>query len=318
MGDENEEDLVLDFDPNKITCKADYDKLSDVQQRMFRRYQYECSMSDEDRQKLREKRQKASIERAKKAAVESHREARRKEEEDALLKPNMKNVVMVIWEGFEEMVAVTTVDVLRAAGCNVVVVNISPARTNFMAAQSTTLYTKGSHGITLMADYNFELRGNASFIKFDAIVVPAGRQMLDLDPSILSHVKLIALLRRMYVGGKWVCGSCDAPALLFPKAYITQDRAITVTPGMDAQVKDKCKEVRDESVVVDGKMITCRGSGDAIEFALNIVAQVVDLTTSLRVAKTLNYLAFTAKLQAKSEEEKKEGEKKEGNKEEKK
>eukprot|EP00760_Papus_ankaliazontas_P020296 PhM_4_TR18319/c0_g1_i1/m.63603/K03152/thiJ; protein deglycase len=323
---ENEEDIVFDFDPNSIRSKEDYDALSDVQQRAFRRYQYECSMSDEDRAKLREKRQKAAIERQKREAVDTHREARRKEEEETLLKraaqstdgstaeaaaekKELRNVVLVLWEGFEEMVAVTTIDVLRAAGCNVVITSISPPRTDFMSPNGASLYTKGCHGITLIADYNFELRGNASFVQFDAIIVPAGRQLMDIDASIVSNVKLIALLRKMSVAGKWVCGSCDAPSVLFPKAYITAERCITATPGTEVHVKDKCKDFKGEdSVVVDKHMITCRGSGDAVEFALNIVANVVDLTTALRVAKTLNYSSFTAKLQV----EKKDGEKADG------
>jgi 4-methyl-5(b-hydroxyethyl)-thiazole monophosphate biosynthesis len=159
-------------------------------------------------------------------------------------------------EGFEELEAVTIVDVLRRAGVEVT-----------LAALAKSPVT-GSHGIVVNADA--ELDGlDAS--TFDAVVLPGGpaAKRLRDDPRVR------AIVQRMAERGRLVAALCAAPIALEAAGVLTGKRA-TVYPGNELP----SAELVEERVVVDGNVVTSRGPGTALEFSLALVALLVGRETA--------------------------------------
>jgi len=151
-------------------------------------------------------------------------------------------------EGFEEIEALTVVDVLRRAGINVDTVGV-------MGSMVT-----GSHGVRVMTDKKI-LEINAD--EYDGIVLPGGNPgYLNLGRSS----KIIEILRKFDAEGKLIAAICAAPSVL-AKAGVLEGKKATIYPGMEKELPYP----RGERVVIDGKVITSQAPGTAMEFALAIV-----------------------------------------------
>ena len=151
-------------------------------------------------------------------------------------------------EGFEEIEALTVVDVLRRAGINVDTVGV-------MGSMVT-----GSHGVRVMTDKKI-LEINAD--EYDGIVLPGGNPgYLNLGRSS----KIIEILRKFDAEGKLIAAICAAPSVL-AKAGVLEGKKATIYPGMEKELPYP----RGERVVIDGKIITSQAPGTAMEFALAIV-----------------------------------------------
>jgi 4-methyl-5(b-hydroxyethyl)-thiazole monophosphate biosynthesis len=165
----------------------------------------------------------------------------------------MARVLVPLAEGFEETEAVTTIDVLRRGGLEVVVAAL--------AERAVT----GNHGITLTADTTLEAVREEDF---DMVVLPGGlpgADHLEADPRI------IELVRRHSARGRHIAAICAAPKVL-AAAGIMQGRRATSFPGfLDADAVPGLERV-EEPVVIDGKVVTSRGPGTAMDFALVLVS----------------------------------------------
>jgi len=151
-------------------------------------------------------------------------------------------------EGFEEIEALTVVDVLRRAGINVDTVGV-------MGSMVT-----GSHGVRVMTDKKI-LEINAD--EYDGIVLPGGNPgYLNLGRSS----KIIEILKKFDAEGKLIAAICAAPSVL-AKAGVLEGKKATIYPGMEKELPYP----RGERVVIDGKIITSQAPGTAMEFALAIV-----------------------------------------------
>lgn len=162
----------------------------------------------------------------------------------------MKNVVVVLAPGFEEIEALTVVDVLRRADIRVT-----------MAGLREGLIT-GSHDITVRPDKTLgEIRPE----EFDMVVLPGGMPGTE---HLRQDQRVSTLLQEMARAGKHTCAICAAPAVL-KKAGVLQGKAITSHPVMRDELKDLT--YLEDRVVVDGKVVTSRGPGTAMEFSLELV-----------------------------------------------
>ena len=178
----------------------------------------------------------------------------------------MKRVLVPLAEGFEELEAVTIIDILRRAGIEVV------------AAALAGNPVDGSHGIALKAD---ALLDDVSGQAFDMIVLPGGMpgaSRLRDDPRIGS------IVRRLHDGGAWVAAICAAPMAL-ASAGVLKGRRATCYPGFLDDAADLT--LVDMPVVVDGRVITSRGPGTALDFALELVAQLQEPAARRRVESRL-------------------------------
>jgi len=165
----------------------------------------------------------------------------------------MKRVLVPLAEGFEELEAVTIIDMLRRAGIEVVVAALAgnPVR--------------GAHGIALAADAALD---DVSAQEFDLIALPGG---MPGASNLADDPRIGAIIRRLHDGGRRVAAICAAPMALAAAGVLAGRRA-TAYPG----VLDRAADVTlvDEPVVVDGRVITSRGPGTALDFALELVAQL--------------------------------------------
>lgn len=165
----------------------------------------------------------------------------------------MARVLIPIAEGFEELEAVTLIDLLRRADIEVTVAGLSGEEP-----------VRGSRGTVILADTPLD---DVMDLDFDMIVLPGGlpgADNLNADPRIHQ------ILKRMAREGRYTCAICAAPTVL-AKAGLLSGRRATSFPGhLEALGMDEITLV-DESVVEDGKVVTSRGPGTAMDFALRLI-----------------------------------------------
>ena len=163
----------------------------------------------------------------------------------------MKKTAILFANGYEEVEALTVVDLLRRAkiGCEILSVADSG-------------HVTGSHGISIGADRNFS---GTDFSQYDGVILPGG---MPVTTSPAVGVRVPALLRSFAAAGKLTAAICAAPTVL-AKAGLLEGKKAVCYPGMEEQLTGA--KVSFDPVAVDGTVITSRGLGTAIPFALSIV-----------------------------------------------
>jgi 4-methyl-5(b-hydroxyethyl)-thiazole monophosphate biosynthesis len=165
----------------------------------------------------------------------------------------VKRVLVPLAEGFEELEAVTIIDMLRRAGIEVVVATL--------AGNPVT----GAHGIALIADAAMDaVSGQA----FDLVALPGG---MPGAANLKDDARIRGVIRRLHDSGRHVAAICAAPMVL-AAAGVLEGRRATAFPGFLDDAAGVT--VVDDPVVVDGRVITSRGPGTALDFALELVAQL--------------------------------------------
>jgi 4-methyl-5(b-hydroxyethyl)-thiazole monophosphate biosynthesis len=166
----------------------------------------------------------------------------------------MRRVVVPLAHGFEEIETVTVVDILRRAGISVTVVGVEGG--------TPPGAVEGRTGIKLVPDLAID-KVNAS--DFDMIVLPGGSQgtkTLQKDPYVAQ------ILRTLQDGGGYVAAICAAPTVLAAHGMIS-GRKLTSHPSVREQLSGALYD--EGRVVIDGKLVTSRGPGTAMEFAMALV-----------------------------------------------
>lgn len=162
----------------------------------------------------------------------------------------MAKVLVPLADGCEELEAVTIIDLLRRAGIEVVSAGLNPG------------VVKASRGVQLVPDLTLD---SALQDDYDMVVLPGGMPgaaHLKADPRILQ------LLKDMAAAGKYTAAICAAPMVL-AEAGVLDGRQATSYPGfLDALPG---VTVSAAAVVLDGKVLTSRGPGTAMDFALALV-----------------------------------------------
>ena len=164
----------------------------------------------------------------------------------------MSRVLVPLAEGFEEIEAITVVDLLRRAGIE--------AHTAALVGLQVT----GSHGITVTADLALDA---VSADDYDMIVLPGGMPGAD---HLKRDARVISLLQEFAAAGRYTAAICAAPGVL-AHAGLLDGRAATSFRGfLDAGSAPDIR-LRTDAVVIDGKVVTSRGPGTAIEFGLALI-----------------------------------------------
>lgn len=161
-----------------------------------------------------------------------------------------QSVLVPLLPGFEEIEAVTLIDVLRRAEIPVVV------------ASEAAGAVEGSHGVSVLAPIAL---ADVAAGDLAAIVLPGGlpgAQHLADSPAVQRLIRAVA------AAGGYTCAICAAPMAL-AAAGVHEGHRVTSYPGFDRYL-DGAQYVEDR-VVVDGKVATSRGPGTALEFALTLV-----------------------------------------------
>ncbi len=167
----------------------------------------------------------------------------------------MKKANVYLAEGFEEIEAITVIDVLRRAGVDV---------TTVAAAKKKEVM--GAHHIPIIADKIFEEHDNDIA---DLLVLPGG---MPGTMHLEQHEGLRALIKDFYDSGKYIGAICAAPSIL-GKMGLLEDAEATCFPGFE---KELAGAIFSEALVVQHKnIITSRSAGTAMLFALKLVELLV-------------------------------------------
>ncbi len=166
-----------------------------------------------------------------------------------------KKVLVVLADGFEEIEAITPIDVLKRAGLDVTIAGLS--------SKTVT----GTHGIKFQTDLLLEEYKNLP----DAIILPGG---LPGAKNLAESPKVIELVKKMDQAKKVVGAICAAPALVLAPNGILNGRKATCYPGFEKNFSLQIN-FSHERVIVDGHVITSRGPGSALEFSLQLVEVLV-------------------------------------------
>lgn len=169
--------------------------------------------------------------------------------------------------GFEEIEAMTTVDLLRRAEIQVKTVSIMEEKLVY-----------GAHGIGVEADILFK---EGLYDRCAMLILPGG---MPGTTNLCNHKELNEELKAFAAAGKPVAAICAAPMVLGRAGLLRGEKA-TIYPGMEEELIGA--EVSKEPVVVSGNFITSRGPATAMEFALTLVERLKDKETADRLRADL-------------------------------
>lgn len=180
----------------------------------------------------------------------------------------MPKVLVPLAQGCEELEAVTIIDILRRANIQVVTAGLDD-RT-----------VEGSHGIKLIADATLD---EALKQEYAMLVLPGGLPGAD---NLGADARVNQLLKKMADSGKFAGAICAAPRVL-ARAGLLDGKKATGYPGFIDGGKFPKLNYTGNTVQRDGKVITGRGPGTAMDFALEIVEALTDAKTRQNVEASL-------------------------------
>lgn len=175
-------------------------------------------------------------------------------------------VLIPLAEGAEDMETAILADVFRRANWQATLAG--------MAAGPV----RCARGLRLLADAEW---GRIDPASFDAIVIPGGSGGVE---TLRRHAGLREALRRAHAGGKIVGAVCAGPLVLHD-AGLLDGRTATCYPGLSEGLTGT--DWREDRVVADGNLVTSRGPGTCLEFALEIVARAEGRESAAAIARDL-------------------------------
>jgi len=178
----------------------------------------------------------------------------------------MKKALVLFADGSEELEAVTVINILRRGGIEVTVAGLRAGP------------LRGSRGTMLVPDTTLD---SALAQEYDLIVLPGGLPGAD---HLRDDARVAGLLRKMHDAGRYVSAICAAPSVLANAGLLDGKRA-TCYPG--ALDNFPAVQRQTAAVVEDGKLITSRGPGTAMDFALTLLERLTDKATRDKVEAAL-------------------------------
>jgi len=174
-------------------------------------------------------------------------------------------VLVVLAEGFEEIEALAPIDILRRAGAEVTV-----------AALGDSIHVGGRSAVTVHADTTLAAVAGA---RFDCVVLPGGPGVARLraDPRVAG------LVRMQSESDRWLAAICAAPVVL-KDAGVLGGRRHTAHFSVAPELPEA---LLGERSVSDGRLITSRGAGTAVEFGLLIVEKLFTREKASEVARSI-------------------------------
>lgn len=179
----------------------------------------------------------------------------------------MSKTAIFFGTGYEEIEALTVVDILRRAGEEIEMVSITQERT-----------VTGSHGVEVKMD---RVLSEVNFDEVDVIVLPGG---MPGTSNLEACASLMEQVDAFVKADKIVAAVCAAPSILGHRGHL-KGRKACAFPGMESHLEGA--QVCQEPAVRDGNIITGRGMGAAIPFALAILGALQSEDVAEQMAKTI-------------------------------
>jgi len=160
-------------------------------------------------------------------------------------------IACLLADGFEEIEAIGTIDLLRR--CDVIV--------DLVGYQNREFVT-GAHGIVIKTETPYEKLDPAVY---DGLLIPGGGKQ---SATLRNDTAVLEMARSFYGNDKWLMAICAGPTV-FGAAGLLNNIHYTSFPGTEVYIRDGIRENR--AAVVDGKIITGAGAGAVFEFAFAII-----------------------------------------------
>lgn len=181
----------------------------------------------------------------------------------------MSKTAIFFATGYEEIEALTVVDILRRAGEEIVMVSVTDERR-----------VTGSHGIEVTMDQTLS---EVSFDETDVIVLPGGMpgtKNLEACEALMEQVDAFVK------AGKTVAAICAAPSILGHRGHLKGKKACSF-PDMESHLEGA--DVSREPAVIDGNIVTGRGMGVAIPFGLAVLEKLQGKEAAEEMAAKILY-----------------------------
>lgn len=166
-------------------------------------------------------------------------------------------IAVLLGTGFEEIEAIAPVDILRRSGKEVKYVSVMDHLT-----------VTGAHGINVAADMTLDQVDKADL---EMVIIPGG---LDGVNNVEANQSALELIKFALDNDRYVAPICAAPTILGKRGWI-DGRNATCYPGMEGEMGGAVMHL-DQEFVIDGKLITGRAPGAAVEFGLALCEAVTD------------------------------------------
>ncbi len=178
----------------------------------------------------------------------------------------MKKSYIFLADGFEEVEALATADVLRRCGMDVALVSIYGEPT-----------VTGANGITAVAD---EVFCDVDFADADWLICPGG---MPGATNLYSYAPLANLLKKHAAAGGRIAAICASPAVVLSQLGLLKGKNATCYPGFESLLAQHGAIHHSTRVVTDGNIITGNGPSSAIPFGLAIAAATVGADVAQQV-----------------------------------
>ncbi len=189
----------------------------------------------------------------------------------------MNHAYIFLADGFEEIEALATLDVLRRAGIYARTISVSDS-----------FHVTGAHDVQVIADYTYEIfcAEEDELDRSDALIFPGG---MPGSSNLAGDEELVALMKEHYADGGLVAGICAAPGLVLSQneEALLKGRKFTCYDGCEAPMIEKGAIYEAVPAVTDGNLITGRGPAFTIDFALEIVKAIRGEEIAAKVKKGL-------------------------------
>jgi len=182
----------------------------------------------------------------------------------------MRNVYIFLAEGFEEVEAITPIDVLRRAGANVTTVSIG-----------LELYVTAAHDVHIKAD---TLLKNIDVNNADLLILPGG---MPGTKNLSESTELASLLKDANAKGLLLAAICAAPSVFGGLGLLEEKKAVCY-PGWEDTLKGAI--IENNAVCHDGNIITSRGAGTAMDFSLYLVSILFSKQLADELAEKMMYV----------------------------
>lgn len=175
------------------------------------------------------------------------------------------SVLVILAEGFEEVEAITPIDLIRRSGAKVTVAGLSG------------LTVHGAHGIGVVCDKVL----NECNEEYDALILPGGGEG---SMNLASSFAVLELAIKISEKGV-VAAICASPAVVLGKTGLLDGKRVTGFPGSEFEGL----VLENEKVITDGNLITAQAAGSAIDFSLAIISKIFDAETAQKIRKQIYY-----------------------------
>jgi len=173
-----------------------------------------------------------------------------------------KTALVILTDHFEEIEAVTPIDILRRADVETVV-----------ASRTSSISVKGRSSITMHADCLLE---NVPARAWDIVILPGGPGYTELRDD----ARVLDIVRNQVAAKRLVGAICAAPVVL-KAAGVLKGRRITAHHSVMDELPGALEK---ENVVSDGPIVTSRGAGTAVAFSLTMVEKLCGYNKALQIA----------------------------------